>query len=130
MLEHARAELPNECCGLLAGQLGVGIGTVTLRLPLVNAAASPTEFVSDADSMFAAVRRMRQEQLELLAIYHSHPTGAPIPSRKDLERNYGEEVINFIIGCATTPMQLRAWWLTARSFDEAIWEESDATVDS
>lgn len=122
MVQHARAELPNECCGLLAGQLDARLATATHCLRLVNAAASPTEFLSDADSMFAAVRYMRQEQLELLAVYHSHPTSAPIPSRRDLERSYGEGVVNLIIGCATNPFEIRAWWLDADRYEEAIWE--------
>ena len=36
MLEQARAELPNECCGLLAGTVEEGVGRVVARYPLVN----------------------------------------------------------------------------------------------
>src|SRR5438105_690677 len=97
MAEHARAEFPCECCGLLAGQLFPNddrvyeffrIGRVLRRYPLVNCAKSPTRFLSDDWSMFAAVRDMRKRQLDILAVYHSHPASDPIPSRTDLEHNY------------------------------------------
>ncbi len=82
ILAQALAELPAECCGLLAGRLSEDgtIGQVSHRYALVNALASPTEFISEPRSMFAAVRDMRSKGIEVLAVYHSHPTSAPIPS--------------------------------------------------
>ncbi|HJZ93341.1 MAG TPA: M67 family metallopeptidase [Gemmataceae bacterium] len=121
MLAHARAELPAECCGLLAGTVADGIGHVTLHLPLVNALKSPTEYESEPRSMFAAHKAMRATATDVLAVYHSHPATDPIPSRRDRERNYGEGVINLIIGLRTAEPQVRGWWLTAESAREAEW---------
>src|SRR5262249_23189887 len=45
---------------------------VERRYALVNSAASPTEYLSDARSMFEAVRDMRPLGLEIVAVYHSH----------------------------------------------------------
>src|SRR5438552_1090553 len=87
MIAQARAELPNECCGLLAGRVEGGAGRVERRYPLVNRAASPTEYDGDPKGQLAAQKDMRRLGLELLAIYHSHPTAAPVPSKKDLARN-------------------------------------------
>src|SRR3954447_27003563 len=47
MVAQALEELPNECCGFLAGALEPGelaLGRVTARYPLVNDLASPTEY--------------------------------------------------------------------------------------
>jgi proteasome lid subunit RPN8/RPN11 len=138
MLAQATGELPNECCGILAGILPVALraeqtGTVAVpveppivrverRYPLVNAAQSPKEYLSDPHSMLAAVRDMRQHGLEILGVFHSHPTSAPIPSKTDLERNYSEEVVHFIISLEANRSVTRAWWLTANGFREAAWE--------
>src|SRR5262245_17238518 len=84
MLAQAVAELPNECGGLLAGR----DGRVTHRYPLTNALASPVRYESDPKELFAAEKDMRRQGTELLAIYHSHPTSEPVPSRTDLERNF------------------------------------------
>jgi proteasome lid subunit RPN8/RPN11 len=124
ILTHAAAELPAECCGLLAGTISEGgdIGLVTHRFTLVNELASPTEFLSEPRSMFAAVKAMRAAGVDVLAVYHSHPTGAPIPSRRDRERNYSEGVVNLIVGLATGVPEVRGWWLDAASYTEAQWE--------
>jgi proteasome lid subunit RPN8/RPN11 len=123
MLEHALAERPLECCGLLAGVIRDGVGEVERRYPLVNAAASPVEFESDPRSMFAAVRNIDRHGLEVLAIYHSHPTSEPVPSRTDLARNWwGPNVVNLIIGLTRTPPLVRGWWLGAEDYCQAEWQ--------
>jgi proteasome lid subunit RPN8/RPN11 len=125
MLEQARAELPKECCGLLAGRVEGGVGRVVARYPLVNELASPVEFRGEARGQFEACRDMRRQGIEELAIYHSHPTTAPLPSRKDRERNYSENVVNLIISLAGSEPLVRAWWLTATDYQEAEWKIID-----
>jgi proteasome lid subunit RPN8/RPN11 len=109
---HARRELPNECCGLLAGQITDGVGTATVRFAIGNDAASASEYETNARDMFDAFRAMRAGGLELLAIYHSHPMSDPVPSRRDIERNtYGESVVHLIVGFANREPCARAWWV-------------------
>jgi proteasome lid subunit RPN8/RPN11 len=125
MIAQARAELPNECCGLLAGRLEGEVGRVEARYALVNAAASPTEYLSDWQSMFEADRARRKGGLEFLAVYHSHPCSDPIPSRKDMDpdRNgYGDTVVHLIISLKGGEAAVRGWWLTPGAFREADWE--------
>jgi proteasome lid subunit RPN8/RPN11 len=122
MLQHALTERPLECCGLLAGVIGDdGVGEVRRRYPLLNAAASPVEFESDPVSLFSAWNDIRRRQWEVLAVYHSHPTSAPAPSRKDLERNHWPQVVSLIISLITTPPTTRGWWLGADAYREAEW---------
>jgi [CysO sulfur-carrier protein]-S-L-cysteine hydrolase len=121
MLAHGKAELPAECCGLLAGTIADGIGRVTQNLPLVNTLTSPTEYESDPRSMLAAHKAMRASGTEVLAVYHSHPTSDPIPSQRDRERNYSEQVVNLIIGLRGHEPEVRGWWLTAEAGREAGW---------
>jgi len=139
MVAHAAAELPNECCGLLAGireqraesreqraesgeQRAGKVGLVVQRYPLVNAAASPVEYLSEPEGMFAAVRDMRRLGIDILAVYHSHPTSAPVPSRTDLKRNYSPEVMNLIVSLKDDQPLVRGWWLTSEEYREAEWE--------
>jgi proteasome lid subunit RPN8/RPN11 len=131
MMAQALAEQPHECCGLLAGLLiapkegdapAEAVGQVVERYPLVNAAASPVEFLSEPRSLFAAHKDMRQRGLEILAVYHSHPTSEAVPSRTDLARNYSPDVVNLILSLTTRPPTVRAWWLTDADYREAVWE--------
>ncbi len=122
MVWHALAEAPLECCGLLAGIVrSDGIGEVRLRYPLLNAAASPIEFESEPASHFSADRDIRRQGLEVLAIYHSHPTSEPVPSCKDRERSWSAEVVNLILSLITKPPTVRGWWLSAETYREAEW---------
>src|SRR6266545_647916 len=95
---HAREEAPLECCGLLAGTITDGVGVVTARYGIENVVRSATEYETDARGMLHAFRDMRERGIELLAIYHSHPTSEPVPSRRDIDRNtYGDSVVHLIV---------------------------------
>lgn len=128
MLDQARAELPNECCGLLAGTIRPGtapgqlaVGEVQRRYPLVNERASPTEFFSEPRSMFQATRDIECRGFQILAIYHSHPTTDPVPSRTDRERSYYPLVMNLIISLKENEPRMAAWWVSPEEHSEAEW---------
>ncbi len=129
MIAQAVAEQPNECCGLLAGVLELPegatlpLGRIVTRFPLVNELASPTRYCATARSILDANLAIRERNLELLAIYHSHPTSAPIPSRTDLADNpYEDAVVHLIISLMTVPPHVRAWRLMADSYRAEDWD--------
>jgi len=93
LLAESRREPQIECCGLLAGQDGV----ISVVLPARNALASATAYEIEPAELFALFRRMREERLEHLGIYHSHPQGDNAPSARDLERAFYPDVAYFII---------------------------------
>ncbi len=111
MKEHARAELPNECCGFLAGRREDAVGRVTHRHPLVNEAASPTEFLSEARSLLTAHKEMRRHGTDILAVYHSHPHSPATPSRTDRDRNNYPDVAHIIISLLNETAEVRGWWM-------------------
>ncbi|MEX2614020.1 MAG: M67 family metallopeptidase [Gaiellaceae bacterium] len=77
LAEHAGAEAPNEACGLLAFRDGVA----DRYLPGRNAAASPYRFELDLDP---ETWFLEDEGYEL-AVFHSHVSSPPRPSRTDVE---------------------------------------------
>ena len=123
MIDHARAELPNECCGILAGQFAEHIAVTTLHLPLVNDLADPRRFHTEPRSMLAAERAMREGNVDMLALYHSHPTAPAIPSATDIAENpFEDRMMNLIISLRAGQPDLRAWWLLPATFEEGKWE--------
>ena len=77
--EHARAELPNESCGLLLLEADVAIEYV----PAENASPSPYFFELRLDPVvWADIGEQEVEQ----AVVHSHVSSPPRPSRTDVER--------------------------------------------
>jgi proteasome lid subunit RPN8/RPN11 len=128
MIAQAQAELPNECCGLLAGRIDKdgGIARVVERYPLVNELASSVRYLSDAKSMLKAYKDMRARGIEELAVYHSHPTSRPVPSKTDLEENlHGSEIAHFIISLVSAKAEVKAWFLGAEDYREAEWDLVD-----
>jgi [CysO sulfur-carrier protein]-S-L-cysteine hydrolase len=123
MLAQAAAELPNECCGLLGGA-PTPDGHLRARSfhPLVNAAASPTAYESEPRGMFRAMRELRSSGMDVVAVYHSHPSSPPVPSRHDLALSWGEGVVNLIISLQSAQPEVRGWWLKATDYLEADWE--------
>jgi proteasome lid subunit RPN8/RPN11 len=84
MLEHARQEFPNECCGLLAGRAG----RVEVLLPGQNIDHSPYTYRLDPQEQLRFFKDMDARGLELLGIYHSHTQSAAYPSRTDVAQAY------------------------------------------
>ncbi|MGH3001225.1 MAG: Mov34/MPN/PAD-1 family protein [Gaiellaceae bacterium] len=74
---HAAEEAPDECCGLVVLRDGVAERYVRGR----NRLASPYRYELEIDP---AVWFLEDEGLEL-AVFHSHPETAPVPSRTDRE---------------------------------------------
>ena len=93
MLAEARIHPGIECCGLLAGREGL----ISTAFPARNALASATAYEIAPKELFALFRRMREEGLEHLGIYHSHPNGENSPSPSDVERAYYPDAAYFII---------------------------------
>jgi proteasome lid subunit RPN8/RPN11 len=77
LAQHAAAEAPNEACGLVVSRDGVAERYVRGR----NAAASPYRFELDVDP---ETWFLEDEGYEL-AVFHSHVSSPPRPSRTDVE---------------------------------------------
>ena len=114
MLEHARIEAPAECCGVLTGRAD----SISRCIRLRNELASPVAYQADARDLFAAFREMRESELELLAIYHSHPTSPARPSRVDLAENYYGDIPRIIISLAGSSPVAKAFRLFPERFEE------------
>jgi proteasome lid subunit RPN8/RPN11 len=121
VLAHARAELPNECCGLLAGSGD----RVTDYHPLVNELHSPTAYRSEPRSMLNVMKAMRAAGTDLVAVCHSHPTSAPVPSRRDVAENEYGDVPHLIVGLVGAVSAVRVWQLTDDAREEIGWAVSD-----
>lgn len=96
VIEQARKELPDESCGYLLGKEEV----VTYHYPMINTDHSPEHFSFDPQEQFAAIRYARQEQLEIIANWHSHPVTPSRPSEEDIRLAYDPNILYFILSLA------------------------------
>lgn len=106
--EHARREQPNEACGLILLRDGVA----ERYEPARNAAASPYRFELDVDP---EVWFLEDEGYDL-AVFHSHISSPPRPSRTDVENIGLWEGRPYVI-------------LTVRTGELAAWRIRDGRVE-
>jgi len=111
LLAHARAELPNEACGLLAGDLASG--SATGFHPARNAEASPLRYNVHPDDLVRIVFAIEDAEQDLVAIFHSHTRSPAVPSATDRRAAQYPDVFYVLATLAdpeaTVAQSLRAW---------------------
>jgi [CysO sulfur-carrier protein]-S-L-cysteine hydrolase len=80
IVAHARAEAPDECCGMIGSRDGHAMSLYRAR----NAEASPLRYVVHPQDQFRIMEQMDERGEELGAIYHSHTKSAAYPSQTDV----------------------------------------------
>lgn len=83
ILEHAKSCLPEEACGLIAGEINGGDKVIRKVYLLTNTDHSNEHFSLDPKEQLAAVKDMRSEGLVPLGNWHSHPESPSRPSEED-----------------------------------------------
>ena len=93
--EHA---YPNECCGFIFGSIDGDVKTAVSVLANENmtvAAEQYHRFTITAEDMLRAELHARQNKLDIVGFYHSHPDCPAIPSEYD--RSHALAVYSYII---------------------------------
>lgn len=93
MLAHLQSAYPQEACGLLAGK----DGRIAHIYMIENILHSPTAYEMDPRQQLEAMLHAEKQGLELLAAYHSHPSGPGIPSATDIAQAYYPDMLQLII---------------------------------
>lgn len=116
MLDHVSSCYPEEACGLLGGQ-AAGVGCrVAAVLPVENALHSPVRYRMEPSAQLQGFLRLEEQGLDLVGIYHSHPTGPDHPSQTDLDEFAYPGVLALIWSPDGRPgsgdsWQLKAFWI-------------------
>ena len=82
IVAHARADHPDEACGIIAGP--AGSDRPERFIPMTNAARSPTFYEFDSTEQFQVWKEMDDRDEEPVVIYHSHTATEAYPSRTDI----------------------------------------------
>src|SRR3954449_47159 len=118
-IAHARADAPNECCGMIASRDGEAVAVHRAR----NAAASPLRYEIDGMEQYKIQSAIEDAGLELGAIYHSHPRTEPEPSQTDINLAFYPEALYVIVGLGYEEPKVCAWSiLDGRAEPAKEWE--------
>jgi len=106
MFAHAKRDLPNEACGIVAGQNGQAVHF----FPATNSEHSPTRYVVDPQDQLRILNELHERDWDLLGIFHSHTHTQAYPSSTDvnLAANW-PDAIYLIASLQSEPPLLRAF---------------------
>ena len=132
LLAHARSELPNEACGLVAGHHEPGgVGSATRFHPARNIEASPLRYNVHPEDLVRIVFAIDDAGEDLVAIFHSHTRSAAVPSAIDRRTAQYDRpfylLASLAIPDAPPESALRAWRIMGgQAFEVALRVEGRA----
>jgi proteasome lid subunit RPN8/RPN11 len=90
---HCKEVYPNEACGILAGK-----GRVVQKVyTMINIEKSGVSYMMEPKEQFTVMKEMREQGLEMVAIYHSHPYSDAYPSPKDINLAFYEDSLYVVL---------------------------------
>ncbi|MFN6553336.1 Mov34/MPN/PAD-1 family protein [Mycolicibacterium septicum] len=124
MVAHARADHPDEACGVIAGPEGAD--RPERFIAMVNAERSPTFYRFDSMEQFKVWRSMDEADEVPVVIYHSHTATEAYPSRTDISLAQ-EPDAHYVLVSTRDPQEheLRSY----RILDGVVTEEPVTVVD-
>jgi len=124
IVAHARADHPDEACGVLAGP--AGRDRPERFIAMMNAARSPTFYEFDSTEHFRVWREMEDRDEEPVVIYHSHTATEAYPSRTDI--SYANEPgAHYVL--VSTRDESRTEFRSYRILDGKVTEEPVTVVE-
>ncbi len=115
IVQHARDEAPNECCGILLGK-GETVAEVHRTR---NIKASPVEYELDPKEQVEVLHKADQAGLDVLGFYHSHTFSEAYPSITDISKmsDWGYYYLIASLANNAAPV-VRAFWFLGREIED------------
>jgi proteasome lid subunit RPN8/RPN11 len=123
IVAHAREEAPRECCGMIGTEDGRAVAVHRVR----NVAINPkSAYFMDAKEQYLAFQAIEDADLEIGAIYHSHPRSEPVPSETDVNLAKQWPGMRWmIVSLAGGEPEIRTWRIVDDAFHEDAHEVQD-----
>jgi proteasome lid subunit RPN8/RPN11 len=132
LIDHARAEYPNEACGLIVGSAPAASGGQPLRWePTRNAAASPYRYEIHPDDLYRLTIATDDAEEVFWAIVHSHTNSPARPSPTDVGLAFYPDALYVLVSLSEDETDhsgspaVRAW----RIVDSAVHEVALEVVE-
>jgi [CysO sulfur-carrier protein]-S-L-cysteine hydrolase len=110
LIDRARAEYPNEMCGLIVGDRAAADGGIPLRWePTRNRAASPLRYEIHPDDLLRLTIETENAGNEFWAIVHSHTHSPPRPSPTDVGLAFYPDAIYLLVSLADAEPAIATW---------------------
>ena len=97
MVKYAKEHLPEEACGLIAGEENEEGRIIKKIYYLTNTDHADDHFTMDPKEQLDAVEDMRANGLKPLGNWHSHPESPSRPSEEDIRLSYDPKASYMIL---------------------------------
>ncbi|MGO4886871.1 Mov34/MPN/PAD-1 family protein [Anaerobacillus sp. MEB173] len=114
MIKHCRYNLPFEVCGMLAGKKN----KVESIWELESEVRSKRHYFVDKKIVERTLEEISKQNETVLAIYHSHPTAAPVPSYDDIVYHPDSKIFMIIISFKTKVPKVKCYSVRNGKFKE------------
>jgi proteasome lid subunit RPN8/RPN11 len=118
MIAHARTGLPNEACGLFAGEIAGDEKTVKAVYCLTNTDKSAEHFSMAPEDQFKAIADIRKKGYTLLGNFHSHPATPARPSEEDIRLAFDPSLSYIIISLKDPDPALKSFTIRNGAAEE------------
>jgi proteasome lid subunit RPN8/RPN11 len=126
VIAHARAEYPNEMCGLVIGDKPAGEGGQPIRFEATrNKAASPYRYEIDPDDLLRLTIATDDADEAFWGIVHSHTHTPAAPSPTDIGLAFYPDSLYVLVSLADAQVDpatgqpgIRAWRIVDGTVDE------------
>jgi len=89
--KHSEADYPNECCGFLLGKIENDMRIISITKPVINSREQENRYnryYIPPEEYMRIEQQAKDEALQVLGIYHSHPDAEARPSQYDLDHSW------------------------------------------
>ena len=119
MLNHVSSVLNEEVCGLAFGQKN----TVSQSMPVENVLHNPDAYQMNPQEQVDSFITIEKHNLELCAIYHSHPAGPDHPSQRDIREFTYPGVMTIVWSPISdgNQWQMKAFSIHGESYSQIEW---------
>ena len=101
IVQYAKEHLPEESCGLIAGEIDGDNKTIKKVYFLENTDHAEDHFTLNPKEQLEAVKDMRKNGYKPLGNWHSHPSSPSRPSVEDIKLAYDKEASYMIVSFLT-----------------------------
>jgi [CysO sulfur-carrier protein]-S-L-cysteine hydrolase len=122
IVRHARDDMPNECCGMVATENGAAVKVFRAT----NAEASPVRYSLDPREQYRITMEIDDKGWELGAIYHSHTRSEAYPSQTDVNLAFYPDALYVIVSLRKPDQpEVRAFRIAEERIEEVALSVED-----
>ena len=118
IVQYAKEHLPEESCGLIAGEIDGDNKTIKKVYFLENTDHAEDHFTLNPKEQLEAVKDMRKNGYKPLGNWHSHPSSPSRPSVEDIKLAYDKEASYMIVSFLTKAPVINSFHIEENQYEK------------